>query len=151
MRSAPPPNTSWNWLSEFDPLSTREMDFHHAGGPDSQVEYLRKFDTQLSYLNGALRVHPQAVGDGAFGGAAQALIVLHQLDTGPVAPKSSTTPANSEEVNKALSVFGLELLKKSRDANAEPAMNSDMDHVPFSFRSLTMPGSDSWAEKTWAS
>ena len=40
------------WLSEFDPLSTREMDFHHAGGPDSQVEYLRKFDTQLSYLNG---------------------------------------------------------------------------------------------------
>ena len=40
------------WLSEFDPLSTREMDFHHAGGPDSQVEYLRKFDTQLSYLQG---------------------------------------------------------------------------------------------------
>ena len=40
------------WLSEFDPLSTQEMDFHHAGGPDSQVEYLRKFDTQLSYLNG---------------------------------------------------------------------------------------------------
>ena len=40
------------WLSEFDPLSTREMDFHHAGGPDSQVEYLRKFDTQLSYLHG---------------------------------------------------------------------------------------------------
>ncbi len=40
------------WLSKFDPLSTREMDFHHAGGPDSQVEYLRKFDTQLSYLNG---------------------------------------------------------------------------------------------------
>ena len=39
-----------SWLSEFDPLSTREMDFHHAGGPDSQVEYLRKFDTQLSYL-----------------------------------------------------------------------------------------------------
>ena len=41
-----------SWLSEFDPLSTREMDFHHAGGPDSQVEYLRKFDTQLSYLQG---------------------------------------------------------------------------------------------------
>lgn len=40
------------WLSEFDPLSTREMDFHHAGGPDSQVEYLRKFNTQLSYLSG---------------------------------------------------------------------------------------------------
>ena len=48
------------------------------------------------------------------------------------APKLSTTPANSEEVNKALSVFGLELLKKSRDANAETAMTSDMDHVPFS-------------------
>ena len=41
-----------SWLSEFDPLSTHTMDFHHAGGPDSQVEYLRKFDTQLSYLNG---------------------------------------------------------------------------------------------------
>ena len=40
------------WLSEFDPLSTHTMDFHHAGGPDSQVEYLRKFDTQLSYLQG---------------------------------------------------------------------------------------------------
>jgi serpin B len=40
------------WLSEFDPQATREMDFHHAGGPDSQVEYLRKFNTQLSYLNG---------------------------------------------------------------------------------------------------
>ena len=41
-----------SWLSEFDPLSTHTMDFHHAGGPDSQVEYLRKFDTQLSYLKG---------------------------------------------------------------------------------------------------
>ena len=41
-----------SWLSEFDPLSTHTMDFQHAGGPDSQVEYLRKFDTQLSYLNG---------------------------------------------------------------------------------------------------
>ena len=40
------------WLYEFDPLATHTMDFHHAGGPDSQVEYLRKFDTQLSYLNG---------------------------------------------------------------------------------------------------
>ena len=40
------------WLSEFDPRSTREMDFHHAGGSDSQVEYLRKFNTQLSYLQG---------------------------------------------------------------------------------------------------
>ena len=48
------------------------------------------------------------------------------------APKLSATPSTSEEVNKALSVFGLELLKKSRDANAETAMNSDMDHVPFS-------------------
>ena len=41
-----------SWLCEFDPLSTHTMDFHHAGGPDSQVEYLRKFDTQLSYLQG---------------------------------------------------------------------------------------------------
>ena len=40
------------WLSEFAPLSTREMDFHHAGGPDSRVEYLQKFDTQLSWLSG---------------------------------------------------------------------------------------------------
>ena len=40
------------WLSEFDPLSTSEMDFHHEGGSDSRVEYLQKFDTELSYLNG---------------------------------------------------------------------------------------------------
>lgn len=40
------------WLYEFNPLSTREMDFHHAGGPDSQAEYLQKFDTELSYLQG---------------------------------------------------------------------------------------------------
>ena len=40
------------WLSEFDPLSTHEMDFHHEGGSDSRVEYLQKFDTELSYLNG---------------------------------------------------------------------------------------------------
>ena len=48
------------------------------------------------------------------------------------APKLSVTPSNSEEVNGALAGFGLELLKKARDANAETAMNSDMDHVPFS-------------------
>ena len=40
------------WLSEFAPLSTSEMDFHHEGGSDSRVEYLQKFDTELSYLNG---------------------------------------------------------------------------------------------------
>ena len=40
------------WLSEFDPLSTREMDFHHAGGPDSQVEFLSKGSTELSYIQG---------------------------------------------------------------------------------------------------
>ena len=40
------------WLSEFDPLSTSAMDFHHEGGSDSRVEYLQKFDTELSYLNG---------------------------------------------------------------------------------------------------
>ena len=38
------------WLSEFDPLSTSEMDFHHEDGSDSRVEYLQKFDTGLSYL-----------------------------------------------------------------------------------------------------
>lgn len=38
------------WLSEFDPRSTREMDFHHAGGPDSRVDYLQHFDTELSYI-----------------------------------------------------------------------------------------------------
>ena len=40
------------WLYEFDPSATRWMDFRHAGGPDSQVEYLQKFDTELSYLQG---------------------------------------------------------------------------------------------------
>ena len=48
------------------------------------------------------------------------------------APKLSVNPSNSEEVNGALAAFGLELLKKTRDANGETAMNSDMDHVPFS-------------------
>ncbi len=48
------------------------------------------------------------------------------------APKLSVTPSNSEEVNEALAAFGLELLQKTRDANAETAMNSDMDHVSFS-------------------
>ena len=48
------------------------------------------------------------------------------------APKLSVTPSNSEEVNGALAGFGLELLKKTRDANGETAMNSDMDHMPFS-------------------
>lgn len=40
------------WAKEFDPRSTRQMDFHHAGGPDSQPDYLRHFDTELSYLQG---------------------------------------------------------------------------------------------------
>lgn len=40
------------WLREFDPLCTRQMDFHHAGGPDSQPDYLQHFDTELSYLQG---------------------------------------------------------------------------------------------------
>ena len=68
-----------------------------------------------------------ALGLGLLSGCAQASAAKELT-----APKSSTTPANSEEVNEALSVFGLELLKKSRDANAETAMNSDMDHAPFS-------------------
>lgn len=40
------------WLREFDPLCTRQMDFHHAGGSDSQPDYLQHFDTELSYLQG---------------------------------------------------------------------------------------------------
>lgn len=40
------------WLREFDPRSTREMDFHHAGGPDSHPDYLQHFATELSYLQG---------------------------------------------------------------------------------------------------
>ena len=40
------------WLREFAPGNTREMDFHHAGGPDSQLEYLQHFDTELSYIDG---------------------------------------------------------------------------------------------------
>lgn len=38
------------WLYEFNPLSTREMDFHHAGGPDSRMESLSMHDTELSYI-----------------------------------------------------------------------------------------------------
>ena len=40
------------WQKEFDPLCTHQMDFHHAGGPDSQPDYLQHFDTSLSYLQG---------------------------------------------------------------------------------------------------
>lgn len=40
------------WQKEFDPLCTRQMDFHHAGGSDSQPDYLQHFDTELSYING---------------------------------------------------------------------------------------------------
>ena len=40
------------WLREFDPRSTREMDFHHAGGPDSHPDYLQHFNTTLSYIQG---------------------------------------------------------------------------------------------------
>ena len=40
------------WEREFDPLATHEMDFRHAGGPDSRAEYLQHFDTELSYLKG---------------------------------------------------------------------------------------------------
>lgn len=41
------------WLNEFDPLCTYEMDFHHGDGSDSRSDYLQKFDTELSYLSGA--------------------------------------------------------------------------------------------------
>lgn len=40
------------WQKEFDPLCTHQMDFHHAGGSDSQPDYLQHFDTELSYING---------------------------------------------------------------------------------------------------
>ena len=40
------------WLREFDPRSTREMDCHHAGGPDSHPDYLQHFNTTLSYIQG---------------------------------------------------------------------------------------------------
>lgn len=40
------------WLQEFDPRATREMDFHHAGGPDSRMEFLSKGSTELSYIQG---------------------------------------------------------------------------------------------------
>ena len=40
------------WAKEFDPLCTRQMDFHHAGGPDSQPDYLQHFNTELSYIQG---------------------------------------------------------------------------------------------------
>ncbi|WP_251317055.1 serpin family protein [Flintibacter muris] len=38
------------WLQGFDPRATREMDFHHAGGPDSRMEFLSKHSTELSYI-----------------------------------------------------------------------------------------------------
>ncbi len=68
-----------------------------------------------------------ALGLGLLSGCAQASAAKELT-----APKLSVNPSNSEEVNGALAGFGLELLKKSRDANGETAMNSDMDHVPFS-------------------
>ena len=68
-----------------------------------------------------------ALGLGLLSGCAQASAAKELT-----APKLSVTPSNSEEVNGALAGFGLELLKKTRDANGETAMNSDMDHVPFS-------------------
>lgn len=40
------------WQEEFDPLCTRQMDFHHAGGSDSQPDYLQHFDTELAYIRG---------------------------------------------------------------------------------------------------
>lgn len=68
-----------------------------------------------------------ALGLGLLSGCAQASAAKELT-----APKLSVNPSNSEEVNGALADFGLELLKKTRDANGETAMNSDMDHVPFS-------------------
>lgn len=39
------------------------------------------------------------------------------------APKLSTTPADSEEVNQALSAFGLELLRLARDGGKAPFLS----------------------------
>lgn len=41
-------------------------------------------------------------------------------------------PASSPRVEAALADFGLELLKQTRAANGVKAMESEMDHVPFS-------------------
>lgn len=41
-------------------------------------------------------------------------------------------PASSPQVEGALADFGLELLKQTRAANGVKAMESEMDHVPFS-------------------
>lgn len=40
------------WLQEFDPRATREMDFHHAGGSDSRMDFLSKGSAELSYIQG---------------------------------------------------------------------------------------------------
>lgn len=40
------------WLREFDPRSTREMDFHYGNGSVGQVDFLRHLDTTLSYMQG---------------------------------------------------------------------------------------------------
>ena len=48
------------------------------------------------------------------------------------AEKMSVSPKGSEAVNEALASFGLELLKQTRAVNAEKAMASEWDHVPFS-------------------
>lgn len=40
------------WALEFDPLDTREGEFHHAGGSASQADYLRHFETGLPYVRG---------------------------------------------------------------------------------------------------
>ena len=40
------------WLREFDPFATHEMDFHYGNGSVGQVDYLQHFDTELSYLQG---------------------------------------------------------------------------------------------------
>lgn len=40
------------WRDAFNPRSTHEMEFHHAGGSDSRVDFLSKYDTQLSYIQG---------------------------------------------------------------------------------------------------
>lgn len=39
------------WAKEFDPQSTRRMDFHYPGGITGQ-DYLQHFNTELSYIQG---------------------------------------------------------------------------------------------------
>ena len=38
------------WATEFDPLVTRERDFHHADGTQAQMDFLHHYEQALPYL-----------------------------------------------------------------------------------------------------